>query len=137
MFRPGPVTGFAVFGLVGLASFGVSLVPAFDGIDVLTVPLRTLVLYVSVICYGVFSGSFFFGLVFHSLVHPHRSARYVAVNETVVGLCGVGGSVMAGTLADRFGFATFPVVLVAMIAGVMILQFVVLKRLAGKLAKSK
>ena len=137
MFRPGPVVGFAVFGLIGLVGFGVSLLPAVDGIDVLTVPLRTLGLYASVACYGVFSGSFFFGLVFHSLVHPHHSARYVAVNETVVGLCGVGGSVMAGTLADRFGFATFPVVLVAMIAGVMILQFVVLKRLAGKLAKSK
>ena len=132
MFRAGPVTGFSVFGLVGLAGFGMSLLPALDGIDVLGVPLRTLGLTTSVICYGVFSGSFFFGLVFHSLVHPHRSARYVAVNETVVGLCGVAGPVMAGTLADRFGFAAFPTVLIAMIAGVMVLQFVALKRLAGK-----
>jgi MFS family permease len=134
MFRPGPVVGFAVFGLIGLAGFGVSLLPVFDEIEVLTVPFRTLGLYASVACYGVFSGSFFFGLVFHSLVHPHRSVRYVAVNETVVGICGVVGPVMAGTLADKFGFATFPTVLIAMITGVAMLQFVVLKRLAGKKA---
>ena len=132
MFRPGPVVGFAAFGLLGLTGFGVSLLPAIDGIEVLTVPLRTLGLYASVACYGVFSGSFFFGLVFHSLIHPHRSARYIAVNETVVGICGVVGPVMAGLLADRFGFAAFPTVLTAMVAGAAMLQFVMLKRLAGK-----
>ncbi len=132
MFRPGPVVGFSVFGLLGLAGFGVSLLPAIDGVEVLTVPLRTLGLYASAACYGVFSGSFFFGLVFHSLIHPHRSARYVAVNETVVGICGVAGPVLAGTLADRFGFSAFPTVLIAMMAGVSLLQFIVLKRLTGK-----
>lgn len=132
MFRPAPVVGFAAFGLISLAGFAVSLMPAIDGVEVLTVPLRTLGLYASVACYGVFSGSFFFALVFHSLVHPHRSARYVAINETVVGICGVVGPIMAGTLADRFGFIAFPVVLIAMIVGVTMLQFVVLKRLADK-----
>jgi ACDE family multidrug resistance protein len=135
MFRPWPVVGFAVFGLISLVGFSVSLLPVVDGIEVLTVPLRTLGLYASVACYGVFSGSFFFGLVFHSLVHPRRSARYVAVNETVIGICGVVGPIMAGTLADSFGFAAFPAVLTAMIASVTILQFIVLKRLAGKLAE--
>ena len=135
MFRPGPAVGFAAFGLLGLAGFGVSLLPAIDGIEVLTAPLRTIGLYASVMCYGVFSGSFFFGLVFHSLVHPHRSARYVAVNETIVGICGVMGPIMAGALADSFGFAAFPAVLTAMIASVTILEFIVLKRLAGKLAE--
>lgn len=131
MFRPAPVAGFATFGVVGLVGFSVSLLPMIDGIDVLTVPLRTLGLYASVACYGVFSGSFFFRLVFHSLVHPHRSAKYVAVNETVVGICGVAGPVMAGLLADGFGFAAFPMVLVVMIAGVMMVEYSVLK-LPGK-----
>ena len=135
MFRPGPVVGFAIFGLVGLVGFVVSLLPAIDGVEVLNVPLLTLGLYASVACYGVFSGSFFFGLVFHSLVHPCNSARYVATNETIVGICGAVGPLMAGTLADRFGFNTFPAVLIAMIAAVMMLQFVVLKRLAGKLSR--
>lgn len=129
MFRPMPLMGFAAFGLVSLVVFGASLLPAIDGMQVLTVPLRTLGLYASVACYGVFSGSFFFVLVFHSLVNQHHSARYVAINETVVGICGVAGPIIAGTLADRFGFLSFPIVLIAMIAAVMILQFVVLKRL--------
>jgi MFS family permease len=135
MFRPMPVMGFTVFGLVSMVGFAVSLLPALDGAEVLTVPLRTIGLYASVACYGVFSGSFFFGLVFHSLVHPNRSAKYVAINETVVGICGVAGPLMAGTLADRFGFSAFPIVLIAMITGVMILQFVVLKQLTGTNAK--
>lgn len=128
MFRPWPLAGFAAFGLISLAGFGVSLMPAVDGVEVLNVPLRTLTLYASAACYGVFSGSFFFRLVFHSLVHPQHSARYIAVNETIVGICGVVGPVMAGMLADRFGFATFPTILIAMVAAVTILQFVALKR---------
>jgi DHA1 family quinolone resistance protein-like MFS transporter len=128
---------FAAFGVIGLTGFGVSLLPVIDGIEVLNVSLQTLGLYASVVCYGVFSGSFFFGLVFYSLVHPHRSAIYVAVNETVVGICGVVGPVMAGVLADRFGFAAFPVILIGMIVGVAMLQFIVLKRLAGKLAEQQ
>jgi hypothetical protein len=132
MFLPMPAMGFAAFGLVSMVGFGMSLLPAMDGTEVLAVPLRTICLYASVACYGVFSGSFFFGLVFHSLVHPHRSARYVGINEMVVGICGVAGPVMAGTLADRFGFFAFPMVLIAMIAGATVLQFIVLKRLAGK-----
>jgi MFS family permease len=135
MYRPMPALGFAVFGLVSLVCFGLSLLPAIDGIEVLTVPLRMFCLYASVACYGVFSGSFFFGLVFHSLVHPHRSARYVAINEMVVGVCGVAGPVIVGMLADRFGFVAFPMVQIVMITGAMILQFVVLKRLAGKIAE--
>lgn len=132
MFRPGPVMGFAVFGLVSLVGFCVSLLPIIDGAEVLTVPLRTLCLYASVACYGVFSGSFFFRLVFYSLVHPHRSAKYVAVNEMVVGICGVAGPVIAGALADKFGFAAFPAILTAVIAGAATLQFIALKRLAGR-----
>ncbi len=132
MFRPWPLVGFAAFGVIGLAGFGVSLLPTVGGAEVLTVPLRTLGLYASVVCYGVFSGSFFFGMVFHSLVHPHHSARYIGVNEMIVGICGVVGPLMAGMLADRFGFAVFPAIMVAMTAGAAMLQFVVLKRLVGK-----
>lgn len=133
MFHPMPAMGFAVFGFVGMAGFGVSFLPAINGIEVFAVPLRTLCLYASAAFYGVFSGSFFFGLVFHALVHPHRSARYVAINETVVGICGVAGPIMAGTLADRFGFLTASMVLIGMITGAAILQVAVLKRLAAVL----
>ena len=129
MFRPWPIAGFAVFGLIGLTGFCVSLLPAVNGVEVLTVPLRIFGLYASTACYGVFSGSFFFALVFHSLVHPHHSARYIAINETVIGICGIVGPVIAGVLADKFGFAAFPSVLIALVTGATVLQFIILKRL--------
>ncbi len=132
MFRALPVIGFTAFGLVSIICFDISLLPTLNGAELLTVPLRTIGLHVSAAFYGVFSGSFFFGLVFHSLVHPHRSARYVAVNEMVVGICGVVGPIMAGMLADRFGFSAFPIALIVMIMGAMILQFVVLRRINVK-----
>jgi MFS family permease len=132
MFRPGPVVGFTAFGWVGLACFGLSFLPALDGAEVMTVPWRTLGLYVSAAGYGVFSGSFYFGLVFYSLIHPERSARYVAVNETVVGICGLAGPILAGMLADQFGFAAYPIALTAMLTAVVVLQFIVLKRLAHR-----
>ena len=132
MFRPMPVAGFAIFGLMSMVGFGVSLLGVLDGLELFSVPLRTIGFYASAACYGVFSGSFFFGLVFHALIHPRRRARYVAINETVVGICGVAGPIMAGALADRFGFLTVPVVLIVMIAGIAILQLVVLKRVSGQ-----
>ncbi|OHB53500.1 MAG: hypothetical protein A2Y12_17970 [Planctomycetes bacterium GWF2_42_9] len=132
MFRALPVICFTGFGLIGIICFGISLLPNLNGVELLTVPLRTIGLYVSTAFYGVFSGSFFFGLVFHSLVHPSRSAKYVAINEMVVGICGVVGPILAGTLADKFGFSAFPVTLISLITGAMILQFAVLKRLTGK-----
>lgn len=45
---------------------------------------------------GIYSGSFFFFFVFHSLVHPTKSARYVAGNETIVGATGVIGPLLGG-----------------------------------------
>jgi len=62
------------------------------------------VLCVGAILVGLYSGSFYFYLVFHSLAHPQRSAHYVAVNESVVGLCSVIGPLLGGLLADRAGF---------------------------------
>lgn len=47
---------------------------------------------------GIYSGCFFFFFVFHSLVHPTKSARYVAGNETIVGATGVIGPLLGGAL---------------------------------------
>lgn len=48
--------------------------------------------------FGIYSGGFFFFFVFHSLVHPTKSARYVAGNETIVGATGVVGPLLGGAL---------------------------------------
>ena len=129
MFRTTPLLIFAAFGLLGLTCFAISLSPAVGNAELLNIPIRTIGLFASVASYGIFSGSFFFALVFHSLVHPSRSARYIAVNETVVGACGVIGPIIAGSMADNFGFLPFTTILIAIIASTALLQFIVINRL--------
>lgn len=132
MFRPIPAVCFGMFGLFSMLIFCLSLLPMFNGAALCSFPLRTIFLYASAICYGVFSGGFYFVLVFYSLMHPGRSARNVGINEMVVGICGVAGPVLAGTLADVLGFAAFPILLMIMLAAVMTLQYFVLRPLEGK-----
>lgn len=51
------------------------------------------------ICLGIYSGAILSYFVFHSLVHPTHSARYVATNEAVVGLMGILGPMIGGLTA--------------------------------------
>ena len=87
MYRPLPILGFGLCGVAALVLFSISRTPA--------------AFFIAAVCFGVYSGSFFFYFVFHSLVHPDRSGRYVSVNETVVGLTGIIGPVLAGLAADK------------------------------------
>lgn len=61
-------------------------------------------LAVGVLLFGVYAGAFFFYMVFHAIAHPVRSAFYVAINEAVVGICGMAGPMLGGFLSDRHGF---------------------------------
>jgi len=92
MYRPLPILIFGMIGVAGLALFGIARTPG--------------VFYAAAALVGVYSGSFYFYFVFHSLVHPHRSARYVSINEAVVGLMGIVGPLAAGYLADRYRLHT-------------------------------
>ena len=90
MYRPWAVGAFGLVGVVGCAAFGLGSTPAaFE---------------FAAACFGVYSGAFFFYLVFHSLTHPSRSAHYVAINESVVGVCGIIGPMLGGVIADLAGF---------------------------------
>lgn len=91
MYKPIPI---ALFGLCGLA--GLALFAAADS---------TLPFYLAAACFGVYSGAFYFYFVFHSLVHPTRAARYVSVNEAIVGLTSIGGPFVGGAIGDQFGLA--------------------------------
>ncbi|MBR7137946.1 MAG: hypothetical protein IKD44_00215 [Lentisphaeria bacterium] len=51
---------------------------------------------VSAVLFGIYAGCFFFFFVFHSLVHPTKSHRYVAGNETIVGATGIVGPLLGG-----------------------------------------
>jgi MFS family permease len=89
MYRAKAVAAFGAVGAVGCLGFGIAS--------------HTTVLALTAVAFGVYSGAFFFYLVFHALTHPRHSAQYVAVNEAVVGVSGVLGPLAGGFLAEARG----------------------------------
>lgn len=87
MYKPLPVALFSLAGLLGLLLFGLGS--------------RTETFYAAAFFYGIYSGMFFFYLVFHSLVHPTKSSKYVATNEAVVGITTIIGPIAGGIIADK------------------------------------
>lgn len=87
MYRPIPVAAFSLSGLVGLLLFGFGTTAG--------------TFYLAALFYGIYSGMFFFYLVFHGLVHPTKSSRYVAMNEAVVGITSIIGPIAGGFIADK------------------------------------
>ncbi|MFA6815182.1 MAG: MFS transporter [Lentisphaeria bacterium] len=61
-------------------------------------------LYMASFFYGIYSGMFYLLSIYHSLVHPYKSPQYVAVNEAIVGISGVLGSLFGGYLAQISNF---------------------------------
>lgn len=109
MYRP---SRLAMFGAAGVASLILFAVGRSAG-----------AFYLAAALYGVYSGGFFFYLVFHSLVHPSRSARYIAVNEAVVGITGVAGPLAGGAIMDGLGLGApylFSAILVALAVSVQV-----------------
>jgi len=94
MYRPRPAMLFGACGVLGLLLFGMGT--------------RLPVFYCAAVAYGIFSGATYFCLVFHSLVHPTRSAHYVAVNEAVVGAANITGPVLGGWAAAAAGNSGIP-----------------------------
>ena len=82
MYRKVPGILLNACGIAALLGFGLS--SSFAGF------------MASALLFGVYSGAFFFFFVFHSLVHPTKSARYVAGNETIVGATGIIGPLLGG-----------------------------------------
>ncbi len=137
MYRRASTTFFSIFGVIALAGFAVSTMPFIDGAAIFSISLRTILLYSCAACYGVFSGSFYFRMVFHSLVHPSKSSRYVAVNESVVGICGLVGPLFAGLLADKYSFSTAPLLAIFLVIALLFLQFFALTPKVGNSDQKK
>ena len=114
MYKALPISLFGTCGVVALLLF------SFSG-NVLPLALAS-------ILFGIYSGSFFFYLVFHSLVHPEHSTRYVAINESVVGLTCMLGPTTAGFLAAGFSITTPYLFSALLILGVVVFQGVVTHR---------
>ncbi len=114
MYRAAPIFLFGTCGVVALCVFG------FFG--------NFLPLALASILFGIYSGSFFFYLVFHSLVHPEHSTRYVAVNESVVGLACLLGPLLAGFLAAGFSITAPYSISALLILAVIVFQTVAIRR---------
>lgn len=112
----------SAFGLFGIA-----------GMVVMSLGSTPFVYYIGGICFGVYAGGFFFYLVFHALSHPSRSARYVSINEAIVGIAGVVGSIWGGMVADRAGFSATYLIGAFLVAGALAFQVVAHRRYVGEL----
>ena len=111
MYRALPVGIFGLFGLSGMLLFG-----SAD---------QVVTLYVGAICFGIYSGSFYFYFVFHSLVHPSRSERYIGANESLVGMVGILGPLAGGLLADYVSTSSTYLFAAALVGAAVLLQVVV------------
>jgi len=108
MYRPSAISAFGGLGIVGALALGYGQ--------------SSLILCAGAILFGVYAGSFFFYLVFHALIHPQRSSQYVAINESVVGICTMLGAILGGFMADRFGFGRLYATGATLILMVLVLQ---------------
>ena len=84
MYKVLPVAFLGVCGILAVMLFGLCT--------------DRILFYAGAVIYGIFSGGSYYALVFHSLAHPTKSAKYVAVNEAVVGLSNIMAPTLAGYL---------------------------------------
>ena len=52
------------------------------------------------VLFGMYSGFFYFFFVYHALISPRNSTRYVAINEIIVGVTGTIGPLTGGLLSS-------------------------------------
>ncbi len=99
MYKPLPVVLAGSCGIISLLLFGFSgSLPAFA---------------VAAVLFGIYSGYFYFMFVYHSLISPVNSTRYVAINEIIVGIMGTVGPFAGGLLTTPSTSGTaFPVMAV-------------------------
>ncbi len=108
MYRAIPVAAIGICGVTGMLLFSFGSVP--------------ITFYIGSLVFGIYTGTFSFYLVFHSLVHPEKSAKYLSVNETIVGVTGMFSPVIAGVLANVVN-----VRLPYLICGALVLVIVIIK----------
>ena len=99
MYKPLPVILAGALGIASLLLFG------FSG--------SLLSFAVAAVLFGMYSGYFYFMFVYHSLISPVNSTRYVAINEIIVGVMGTVGPFAGGLLTTPSTSGTaFPVMAV-------------------------
>jgi predicted MFS family arabinose efflux permease len=120
MYRPLPILGFGLCGVVAMTLFALSTTPAG--------------FLLAAVCFGIYSGSFFYYFVFHSLVHPEHAGRYVSINEAVVGLASIIGPFAGGLLADRWSLSTPYLAAASIVLAAILIQSLIHARLQSPAA---
>jgi predicted MFS family arabinose efflux permease len=94
------------------------------------------IFYAAAVIYGIYSGTFYFYLVYHSLAHPTRSRFFVAGNEVIVGIVNLLAPVIGGMFVDITGFTGSPFIFaLAMAAAAFTAQMVILNSIKQPVVK--
>ncbi len=115
MYRTIPV---AIFGLCGVAGM---LLFSFGSV--------TYMFYIGALIFGIYTGAFSCYLVFHSLVHPEKSAKYLSINETIVGLTGMFSPVIAGVIANSVNVGMSYLACAVLVMSIVIVKIVIMCRM--------
>ena len=114
MYRTMPVAAMGICGVVGLLLFSFGSAP--------------ITFYIGALVFGLYTGTFSFYLVFHSLVHPEKSAKYLSVDETIVGITGMFSPVIAGIMAGVVNVGLPYLVCATLVVTIIIIKIVVMRR---------
>jgi len=122
MYKIVPIMFFSLCGVIGMVLFWCGT--------------STWAFYAGAFIFGIYSSGFFFYLVFHSLVHPEKSGKYVSWNEVVVGFTGIVAPIAGGFLVDQTGDRNLPfIIAAAFILCVIAVQILTLRKIDPKLIK--
>ena len=122
MYKIMPIILFSLCGVVGMVLF-------WSGTS-------TWVFYLGAFIFGIYASGFYFYLVFHSLVHPEKSGKYVSLNEVVVGVTGILAPIAGGVLVDQTGDRNLPFIIAAVfIVAAIAVQIFTLRKIDPELVK--
>jgi MFS family permease len=122
MYKIMPIMLFSLCGFTGMILF-------WCGTNIWT-------FYLGAFIFGIYASGFFFYLVFHSLVHPEKSGKYVSWNEVIVGFTGIVAPMLGGYLVDITGNRSLPFIIAAtFILCAIVVQVMTLRKIDPKLIK--
>lgn len=118
MWKQLPAVLMGVCGVVTLLSF--AFVPVFTH--------HVAAFYIISGVYGIYSGCFYFYLVYHSLAHPVRSSFFVTGNEIIVGITSIAAPLLGGFISDVSGHTESAFIFAAIVAAAaFVIQMIVLR----------
>lgn len=119
----------ALFGGIGLAAMFLYLLPRIMGWGMLD---HSWQFYLAALLAGCYSGVVYLYSGFHSLAHPEKAGRNIALNEGFLAIGMTVGTLGGGWVAKHYGFYPPFVVSAVVVAALAICQFVAHRRYGGE-----